>query len=142
MALAFPTFGSAFINDVLDALRKRQKAIKYKVRDIGCEKVIERQEADREKLEITIHTSERAAIRLFIWDDRWAWVDCRLGTKDGWAWQWTTDGRVMGSIDGQIMVSSLEQSIDAAAAVGSNGTSTFADVWSTKLARGPRLVSR
>jgi hypothetical protein len=129
MALAFPTFGSAFINDVLDALRKRQKAIKYKVRDIGCEKVIERQEADREKLEITIHTSERAAIRLFIWDDRWAW-------------QWTTDGRVMGSIDGQIMVSSLEQSIDAAAAVGSNGTSTFADVWSTKLARGPRLVSR
>lgn len=141
MGLVFPTFESAFINDVLEALRKRQKAIKYKVRDITCEKVIERDEVDREKMEITIRPLRRAAIRLFIWDDRWAWVDCRLGTKKGWAWQWTTDGRLLGSIDGRMVVSLLEQTIDAAA-TADNGTSVFADVWSTKLARGLRLVSR
>lgn len=131
---------SAFLSDVLLALEKRRKAIRHKVRQLAVEKVLERADGDQqEKLEICCDVGVREKVRLFLWDDRWVFVDARAPTKDsGWAWEFTNQGRLGGGSDARALVQAFEQSIDAAADQSADG---LARVWTPLLASGPRLVS-
>lgn len=133
-------FKSAFLTDVLLALAKTRKAIRHKVRQLAVEKVLEHTDGDHhEKLEICCEVGAREKIRLFLWDDRWVFVDARTPTKDsGWKWEFTHQGRLGGGSVGRALVQAFEQSIEAAADQSADG---LGRVWMPLLASGPRLVS-
>ena len=140
----FPNSGNEFIKDVVESLRKRHKALKHRVNAIACERIIERDDhADHEKIEITFRAhvaGRRCGLRVFVWDDRWLWVDCRLAGKRGWLWEWTREGRLRGPASGRAIMESLERTLDLAHTMNAAETARFDDVWIPILARGPRLV--
>ena len=120
-----------FLADFLEGLGKRREAIRHKVRSLAIEQVTD---DEQEKLEISSRTGP-AALRLFLWDDRWVFFDARTRTKDkGWAWEFTHEGRLVGS-DTQGLVEALEASIDAAYEQSSEGLER---VWKPLLATGLR----
>jgi hypothetical protein len=130
---------SGFLADIHFSLAKRRKAIRHKVRDIAAEKVKERSEGvEREKLEITREIDGRGtSLRLFLWEDRWTFVDARRPTKrEGWAWVFTSEGRAV--VDARTIIEGLEASIDAAAL---QSVEAFERIWRPMLATGPRPVA-
>ena len=36
---------------------------------------------------------------MYVWDDRWLWIDARRSTNinDGWEWEYTIEGKMSGS---------------------------------------------
>lgn len=132
--LSLPT-ESPFLKNILGGLSKRRKAIRYKVRQISIEKVRERTDSEeREKLEITCEWNAKK-LRLFLWDDRWVFIDARMSSKQGWAWEFTHQGRLMGIADARVLVAALEQSIEASSL---GDSATLEGLWSRLLAQGPR----
>lgn len=129
-------FDSPFLVGVLAAVAKRRKAIRHKVRSIAVERVLERTHAqEHEKLEIVSEVG-RARLRLFVWDDRWVFVDARAPTKrDGWAWEFSYEGRLVGD-DARALICAFEESIDAA---HTQSGEAMERVWKPLLAAGPRL---
>ena len=127
---------SEFLADTLRCLAKRRKAIRHKVRDIAVEKVLERTgRGEREKLEIAC---TGPALRLFVWDDRWVFIDARTLVKDkGWTWEFTDQGRLVGGADGRGLVAALEETIEA---VSSQSSAALKQIWKPLLASGPRLI--
>jgi hypothetical protein len=127
---------SAFLADTLRCLAKRRKAIRRKVRDIALEKVLERTDGqEREKVEITC---TGPTFRLFVWDDRWVFVDARaLAKGQGWTWEFTYQGRLMGGVEAPGLVKAFEDSIEAA---GVQSSATLERVWKPLLASGPRPI--
>lgn len=130
---------TGFLEDLLASLRKRRKALRHQVRDLSIERIVERSEGgDRGKLEIACVASGRARLRLFAWEDRWVWFDARCGSKDGWVWQFTRDGRLLAAEPGRGLVEAMERSIAAAFELTPEGLSRLEDIWTPLLARGPR----
>lgn len=127
---------SQFLAAVLAGLGKRRKAIRHKCHSIAVEKVLERTSTnEHEKLEISSEVGG-ARLRLFVWDDRWVFVDARAPTQNGgWAWEFTQQGRLIGD-EGRALVQALEASIDAAA---TECREAMERVWKPLLATGPRL---
>lgn len=127
---------SPFLADALRCLAKRRKAIRHKVRDIAVEKVLERTGSEeREKLEIAC---TGPALRLFLWDDRWVFVDARtLAKHQGWTWEFTYQGRLAGGVDARRLVAALEETIEA---VTFQSTARLEQLWKPLLASGPRPV--
>lgn len=136
---------SEFLAEVLAALKKRRRAIKYTLRELTAEKIVERGEGqDREKLEIgcEFRSSQHTALRLFLWGDRWIWVDARsLKKGDGWTWHFTHEGRAVGGLTGRQIVEALEASIAASSPVHNNHTELLEQVWRPILALGPRAAT-
>lgn len=126
---------SPFLTDLAVALDKRRRAIRYKVRDLRIEKGNDRLSADEpDKLEVTGKVGP-AKLRVFVWEDRWVFVDARTPTKrEGWSWESTHEGRLIGG-DAEVLVSALEASIDAARSQSSDDLSRL---WKSLLASGPR----
>jgi hypothetical protein len=129
---------SPFLAEVLASLAKRRKAIRHKARSITVEKVRERANAEeREKLEISAEVGA-ARLRLFVWDDRWVFIDARAPTKrSGWAWEFSYEGRMVGD-EARALIGAFEQSIEATT---TQPAETLAGVWKPLLASGPRLSS-
>lgn len=136
---------SRFLAEVLAALKKRRRAIKYTLRKFTAEKLVERGEGqDREKLEIgcEFHSSQHTALRLFLWGDRWIWVDARsLKKGDGWTWHFTHEGRAVGGLTGRQIVEALEASISASSPAHGNHAELLEQVWHPILALGPRAAT-
>ena len=121
-------------------MRRRRRAIRYRVPSLTAEKVVERTSTtDREKLEITCEIgARRARLRIFIWEDRWIWVDARRPSKvAGWSWQFTREGRVVGGLDGRRLVQVLEASVDAASSSDEDAARALDEVWQSIFAIGP-----
>jgi hypothetical protein len=127
-----------FLTDVAVALEKRRKAIRHKVRDLRIERAVDRLSADEpDKLEVSAKVGS-AKLRMFVWEDRWVFVDARTPTKvEGWLWESTQEGRLIGG-DVQVLVSALEASVDATRGQSSDDLSCL---WDSLLAKGPRLAS-
>lgn len=142
----FPKFENAFIAELIDSVQKRRKAIAYRVRELRCDKVIERSgDAEQEKLEIEFHVRASArgcVVRLFIWEDRWVFVDARVGSKHGWKWEWTREGKLLGSVNGRSLVEALERTIDFAPSMSTAETHLLDGVWIRMFGAKPKLVSR
>jgi len=136
---------SEFLAEVLAALKKRRRAIKYTLRNLTAEKIVERGESeDREKLEIEceFRSPQHTALRLFLWGDRWIWVDARsLKKGDGWTWQFNREGRAVGGLTGRRIIEALEASIAASSPVNSDNAKLLQDVWQPILALGPRAAT-
>ena len=127
-----------FLVEVLGALSNRRKAIRYRLRRVSAEKVLERTDSqEREKVEITCE-GHGQKLRLFLWDDRWVFIDARMPSKRGWAWEFTYQGRLIGAADARSLVGALEQSIDASTL---GDTAALERVWRPLLAAGPRPVT-
>jgi hypothetical protein len=129
---------SAFLTDTLAALSKRRKALRHKLRHISVERVLERTEGNEwEKLEVSCEALG-PRLRLFVWQDRWVFVDARTPTKEGWAWEFTTQGRLVGGVEARALVAALEATIEASFLESS---AALERVWTPLLATGPRPVT-
>lgn len=67
-----------FIEDLLQSIARRHKALKHKLRAISVERVADRvEDVERRKLEIifTKWGSPSPVIEIFAWDDRWISLD-------------------------------------------------------------------
>lgn len=137
---------SEFLADFHLSLRKRKRAICYRVRSIELEKILEHangKELERLELECTLSHRHRTKVRVFVWQDRWVWVDARsmVGSSKGWSWEFTTEGRAIGGVDGHRLVQAVEASISAGSQVVQGNGLALAAVWKPLLAAGPRLVT-
>lgn len=126
-----------FLAGIVAGLAKRRRALRTKTRSLAVEQTLEGAGAEeQEKLEVSIRTGT-TALRFFVWDDRWVFVDARTPTTSkGWAWEFTHEGRFIGS-DLQGLVEALEASIDHASE--QSGEELYL-VWKPLLAAGPRPV--
>lgn len=130
---------SQFLADALAALSKRRKAIRNKVRKLSVEKVLERTDGDEwEKLEVTCDDGLGQRLRLFLWEDRWIFIDARASAKKGWAWEFTEQGRLVGGLDARALVEALEASLEASF---QRSSASMKQIWTPLLTTGPRLVS-
>lgn len=130
---------SAFLVNVLFALAKRRKAIQHQVRTIAVQKVIEGTTDDeQEKIEIELGVAGQS-FRMFLWDDRWVYVDARRPRKNaGWEWEFTRQGRLVGGVNVRMLVEALKRSIDA---TNTQCGPALDQIWTPLLATGPRPVS-
>jgi len=135
--------GGPFVEDLRLSLRKRQKAIKHRLRAFDIERLVDR--SDERALhglgiDCTI-LAPRTMVRLEAWDNRWVWFDARQGSKEGWRWFYTHEGRMFGDDGGRRLVGALEASFGAAQDAVHSGRMTFAAIWEPLLAQGPEEMS-
>jgi hypothetical protein len=135
------TAQTTFVAQLQEALRKRGKPIRYRKSDISIEPVIERTNGEeREKLEIEcpFHgTTTRLCVH--VWDDRWIWIDARRSSKAGWVWQYSTEGRLVGSHSARDFVALFEESLSAGH-WDEQAPARLENVWKPALATGPKAV--
>lgn len=133
-----------FLQMVVDALRRRARAINYIGGRIFVERIIEKSESvSIEKIEITYRRLSRARgprVRIFIWSDRWCWVDAREIARQGWRWKWTAEGRLMPEVIGTSTIAALEESIKVAFHASEEAPQRLEEIWKPLLARGPIRV--
>ena len=95
-----PTFTSPFLYDVTKSFSKVRKSIKYDAYEVKFNKVMDLVDGRKsEKIEISIRSSASRSdviTRLYIWDDRWLWLDSRKSQKKGWEWEYNIEGRLSG----------------------------------------------
>lgn len=93
----WPEFESSFLQEIVNALRKRSKSVKNSVSTYSCERLRERgDECSRELVELSFDriSPQSTRIRVHLWDDRWLWIDVRQASKNGWVFEWQHEGRV------------------------------------------------
>ena len=131
-------FDSPYLKLLTKVLIKRRKAIKYQIKSGEFQKVIEKEanKPDVEKLEITLNLTNQIVLRLFVWGDRWVWIDVRRSSKKGWLFEWESSGRVLQDSE-RIVVSALEQSFLYAKT--SNETELI-KIWNKVLFNGPKRI--
>ena len=74
------------------------------------------------------------------WPDRQIWLDARCSTKKGWAWEWTYDGRLLGSVDPPNVIKALEATLDPLQQMDNSRTHELSKPWIRLLAKGPQPV--
>ena len=128
-------FDSPYLKLLSSALNKRRKAIKYQVKNSEFQKVIEKEinKPDTEKLEITLDLRNHIVLRLFVWEDRWIWVDVRKSSKKGWLFEWEMSGRALQG-SARIIVSTLEKSFFFSKTSDVTGLNK---IWNKVLHKGP-----
>jgi len=137
-----PTSDNELIKSTLLALKKRHRAINYQVREIRCDKIIERRERkDIEKIEIALSIRGQTRVTINVWEDRWVLIDGRESAKKGWAWEWRYDGRLLGSHTGRDLIAALELTMDATFQIRKDRTPELTAIWQPLLARGPKDVT-
>lgn len=136
-----PSPRSDFLIECVESLRRRTKALGSRGRYLHCDRVIVVEDGVRsEKLEIDQRgrtPNSAPAFRLDIWDDRWVWVEAYQASKQGWVWQWNTEGRAFGVSIARTIISKFEATISAAAFMTSVKTDEFDAIWMSLLASGP-----
>lgn len=132
--------GGPFLEELRLSLRKRQKAIKHRVRSLEMERLSDRsEEGDFSGVGVECDLwIPRTTIRLCVWENRWVWCDARQGSKQGWRWFYTHEGRIFGDETGRRLVAALEASFSAAHDATHGGKLTFAAIWEPLLAAGPK----
>ena len=99
--------------DLADAIRARSKALKHKFSSVDVESGCD-DEFDPPMKTLTVTLRERISvksttIRLIFWQDRWVWIDARAGSKKGWDWSFTCQGRLKGGDGGDDLLQFIEQ---------------------------------
>lgn len=128
------------LKEVYESVRRRSKAIRHRGGTLTYARVIEREnECETEKLEFS-YRSNRAktspVIRMYVWSDRWVWIDARKSAKRGWEWEWTGEGRVFGPSIGQFLTKAFENSISEMTRNNENTASNIEVIWNSLLSDG------
>ena len=80
-------------------------------------------------------------LKIVIWHDRFVWLDARVASKrDGWIWEWTFDGRLLGDKSGKDLVEAVEKTIHILSYAKQGETDQLSAPWKPLLARGPKAV--
>lgn len=134
----WPMFQSDFLNIMIASVRKRSKSIKHKVRQYSFIKVIEKNEGEEiEKLEIQfILPINNATIRIYLWEDRWIWIDIRESSKQGWKFEWSKEGRI-GDKDVIDIRQAIESTISLSSSLHAGLSKEFERCWSQIALGGP-----
>lgn len=139
----FPTPENQFLNDVVLSIKRRRKALKHKNVSVVCERLVEDDGGKiREKIELEFLKIRGVSIRIFLWSDRLIWIDSRAHCRNGWIWDWSCEGRVLGSLSGREIVKSVEDMLDLSSTMSTENLGNFAKIWEGKLARGLRLIGK
>jgi hypothetical protein len=135
----FPKSENAALSALLDAIRKRSRALSHKCNVTECERVVELKDGEEhERIELRLQQRSRSALKLtfWMWDDRWCWFDARRGSKSGWTFEWTYEGRLSGDLSGRDLVDAIERTHELIA-TDADVTSLNA-IWRPMLMRGPQ----
>lgn len=112
--VSWPNPKNCFLSLVVNGFKRRSKAIKHKTKNLTFDRVTERKEdnSEFEKIEIeATNLGGNSQFRIFIWEDRWIWIDARCLGKNGWVWEWTRDGRLIAEDKQRVIVTAFEQSL-------------------------------
>lgn len=135
----WPIFQSDFLNAIIASVRKRSKSIKHKVRKYSIIKVVEKNGGDElEKLEIKfILPVNNATIRIYLWEDRWIWIDIRESSKQGWKFEWSKEGRI-GDNNVIDIRQAIESTISLSSSLHAGLSKDFEACWSQIALGGPK----
>jgi hypothetical protein len=134
---------SPYLRDIAEAFRRRHRAISSKSIELLGERLFENHQGTQlEKIEFTFRRrrmGKAPVVRLFIWSDRWVWIDAREASKLGWRWQWTDEGRTLTATVGQTMVQAFEESLAAIWGEPRDIEQRLHAIWKPLLATGPQV---
>jgi hypothetical protein len=131
---------------LLEAFRKRSRALSRLPATVECipvREIVDGQESELGRTDLTIKyraKGTRVQLRVHAWGDRWIWVDARRGSKVGWVWEYTNEGRFISPSGAPGLVQLIEQTMDCAYLATSDVSRAMAAIWSKCLAVGPRPV--
>ena len=140
---AIPHFAdSQFLTAVVEALRKRGRAIKHQGVSLTTTRTVEVTDGEKcERLEIEARLRKRQQFKLFAWDDRALWMHAAEGSPAGsWNFQFTDGGRLMSAHTAADLVSALEASWEAMFEITAEDLDRLGSIWSPLLAKGPHSV--
>jgi len=141
-----PKADTDFAQAVLDAFRKRSKAISRLAARPECtpvKEVINGRESQLGRTDIEIRYQLRGAwvdLRFHVWGDRWVWVDARSSSKSGWVWEFTIEGRFISPGGARDLVARAEETISASYKSTDDIPQAMSAIWATCLATGPQRV--
>ena len=141
-----PDFESPFLSDIAKSFSKIRKGLNYDSHELKFNKVMDLV-GDRksEKVEISIHSSaSRNSIRtrLYIWDDRWLWLDARKSEQKGWAWEYSVEGRLSGSATEKELMEALKSFYKNSLSYNEENIGSQANAfWNELIAMGPKAVT-
>lgn len=131
----FPIFDSKFLMELTKAIKKRSKSIKNNTISYNVQKVIEISgENSSEKLEMEFLLIRKISVKIYLWEDRWAWIDVRSSTKNKWLFELQSEGRI-GSTDPTDIEKALESTLEYALTYDKN---KLEKIWSHIILKGPR----
>jgi hypothetical protein len=132
---------------LLEALRKRSKALSRRGATIECSPVkelVDGRESGLGRTDVTIRyrrgEGPDVQLRVHAWGDRWVWVDARRNSKAGWMWEYTNEGRFILPGGARGLVELIERTMDCAHLAASDVVRAIAALWSRCLAVGPRPI--
>jgi hypothetical protein len=133
-----PRFQEEFLESLAFAFRKRQKALKHKVKP-ELAKVYERAGSERsERLEVSLLNYDQAWLSLHAWPDRRIWLDARRREKIGPRWKWNFEGRLLGDCPVTDVIDALEETIALLFEMDAPRTHVLNEPWTRLLAQGPK----
>ena len=138
-----PTNADApFLLDLLDALRRRQKAFAHKGITLTADRVIEEKPEQRiERIDLIIRLRKRQTITIIVRQDRTVRLHaCEAITKAGWRFEYTTNGRLPGTYCGMDLVVAIEKTASSMFGMTGDTVSLLSLIWDRLLARGPRPI--
>lgn len=133
-----------FSHAVRNSFKKRSRALSRRGATVDCtpvKEIVNGKESRVNRTDVTISyrlNAARVNIRLQVWADRWVWFDARSGSKSGWVWEYTTEGRFVSDNGARDLVMRTEKSMDASHIESSKVAAEMEVIWSTCLATGPR----
>jgi len=140
-----PKFENYFLNEITESFANKRKSLAYDASDLRFNKVYDIVEDKKvEKIEIFIQSSmSRNAIkmRLFVWGDRWAWIDARKANKLGWEWEFSKGGRLSGCSSPRHLMETFKKFYSESFLFNSKSIENEACImWREILATGPVVV--
>ena len=138
-----PTNADApFLLDLLDALRRRRKALGHKGVKLTVDRVIEEKPNYHvERIDLVLRLGKRQTITMTVRQDRTIWVHaCEAAANAGWRFQYTADGRLLGTYAGRDLVAAIEETASSMFGMTGETVGSLSQIWDRLLARGPRPI--
>jgi hypothetical protein len=133
----------AFLDAIAEALKRRSKALKHKLKSIRVERTAAGIEQE-EKLEIVCaHWEHGVRTTLQAWPGHFVMIDARkFQWNKGWLWQFRRAGRLVGHREGPAIIRLLEQTLPLASGMNPENVERYHRLWDPILANGPRLLAQ
>jgi hypothetical protein len=131
-----------FLQDLLNALRRRQKAFAHKGVKLIADRVIEEKPDGRiERIDLVLRLRKRQIITLTIKQDRTVRLHaCEAIAKAGWRFQYTSNGRLLGTQSGRDLVEAMEATASSMFGMTDQTAGSLSLIWDQLLARGPQSI--
>ncbi len=140
-----PDFENHVLTEIAVTFAKKRRSLKYNASTLKFHKVYDIVEGEKvEKIEISVESSRSRnsiRMRLYIWEDRWVWIDVRKAGKVGWDWEFSKHGRLSGNYSPRQFIEAFKEFYSSSALFDSQATALEAfAVWNEILATGPAEV--